>query len=123
MISEEEKEKILRSISLTGAVLEENQQSHFVLGSRSNLNHIAGVSSGPLKIYPSVAKKFNLILSQPSELSTLNAFEVRCVLCKQVISYPAWYYRIAYAVNVFHYFVCFDKASPNSVNVHCYRRS
>jgi hypothetical protein len=117
-----DKDSIIKSINLEGASLEQNKTVHLILGSRNNLNHITGVSSGKLKIYPSVAKKFELILSTPSSLSALSPFEIRCILCKKVISYPCWYYSIRYAINHFHYFVCFDSHSPQAVNVSCYRR-
>ena len=122
MIDETQKQEILKAISLEGAALPENKTTNLILGSRNNLNHIAGVSSGTLKIYNSIASKFKLILSQPSFLSALNPFEIRCVLCKRVISYPCWYYSIRYTVNHFHYFVCFDSDSPNKVSTKCYRR-
>jgi hypothetical protein len=112
-------EEILRSIETEGASLEENKTVHLVLGSRSNLNHIAGVGSGTMKIYPSIAKKFSLILSTPESLKILHPFEIRCVMCKKVISYPAWYYNIKYSVNHFHYFVCMN---DKTVNANCYRR-
>lgn len=123
MIEEKDKNEILKSISLSGSASIEYQKiNNIVLGSRTNLNHIAGVSSGSLKVYPSISKRFNLILSIPSFLNVLSPFEIRCVLCKRVISYPCWYYSIKYAVNHFHYFVCFDSDSPNKVSTKCYRR-
>jgi hypothetical protein len=122
-MDEQSKEEMIKSIALSGSASEEYKLvNHLILGSRANLNHIAGRSSGMLKIYPSVAAKFQLILSQPNILKPLSSFEIRCVLCKQVIRYPAWYYSIKYAVNHFHYFVCFDSSSPNKVTCKCYRR-
>jgi len=121
-MDELEKQNILKSITLEGASLSENKTRHLILGSRHNLNHIAGISSGSLKIYPSISNKFKLILSQPQSLSVLSPFEIRCVFCKRVISYPCWYYSIKYAVNHFHYFVCFDSESPNKPSTRCYRR-
>lgn len=117
-----DKNEVLRSIELGGASSEENKTVNVVLGSRNNLNHIAGRSSGTLKIYPSISRKFSLILSIPSALKTLTPFEIRCVMCKNVISYPCWYYSVRYNINHFHYFVCFDSGSPSLVNTKCYRR-
>lgn len=122
MLDEKSKNDILKSIELRGAIDDNVVESNpIILGSRNNLNHIAGRSSGLLKIYPSIAKKFKLILSKPTELAALARFEIRCVMCKQVISYPCWYYSIKYVVNHFHYFVCFDRNSPELVNCKCYR--
>lgn len=123
MIDNNDLDDILSSIELGGAASTENAvENQIILGSRNNLNHIAGVSSGRMKIYPSIAKKFQLLLTQPAMLKALNPFEIRCVLCKQVISYPAWYYSIKYAVNHFHYFVCFDSSQPTKPTTKCYRR-
>src|SRR5437899_10153039 len=122
MIDEKTQQEILRSIALEGAASHERATVHLVLGSRTNLNAIAGFHSGPLRIYPSISKKFKLLLAQPAILQALNPFEIRCVFCKAVISYPAWYYSIKYAVNHFHYFVCFDSASPEKPSTKCYRK-
>ncbi len=101
-------EEMLRSIALAGSASESEASSKVIIASlTSGLNHIAGYSSGPLKLYPSVAKRFELILSQPTALSVLNPFEIRCTFCNKVISYPCWYYKIQYSVNCFHYFICF----------------
>lgn len=122
MIDEKEKNEILKSISTEGASLEENKTIHLILGSRNNLNHIAGTGSGMLRIYPSISKKFKLIISQIEMLKNLSSFEIRCVLCKKVINYPCWYYSVKYAVNHFHYFICFDAESPSKPSTRCYRR-
>jgi len=122
-VDNKEKQDILNSISMSGAASKENiQTNHIILGSRQNLNHIANNSSGLLKIYPSIAKKFDLILNQPSILSPLSPFEIRCVLCKRVISYPCWYYNKKYAINHFHYFICFDREDVNQPTCRCYRK-
>ena len=121
MINEELKESILKSISLSGAATSYGCK-HLVLESRKNLHHIAGNGSGKLAIYPHIAKRFVLTLSQPSKLLALNPFEIRCVLCKNVIRYPCWYYNIRYSINHFHYFVCFDSSSPEKPSTKCYRR-
>lgn len=117
------KDEMLKSIALSGAAdAEKAKDNHLILNSRNNLNHIAGVSSGQLRIYPSMVNRFKLTLSQPSSLAILNPFEIRCVLCKGVISYPCWYYNIKYAINHFHFFICFDSGSPNKPTTSCYRR-
>lgn len=122
-ISDELKADILKSIALNGAASEENaEQCQIVLGSRSNLNHIADSSSGRIRLRASIAAKFRLLVKTPDALSALNPFEIRCVLCRSVISYPAWYYSVRYAVNHFHYFVCFDDTSPGKPTTRCFKR-
>lgn len=110
--------EILKNIELTG---DTTTQIKLILN--GNLNHVLNLSSGTPRIQTNVIKKFNLILSQPLGLSVLNPFEVRCCLCHRVISYPCWYYEVKYAVNHFHYFVCFSASRADKVSVNCYRRS
>ena len=88
-----------------------------------NMSHILNLSSGLPRLQTHVIKRFSLIISQPLALTTFNPFEVRCCLCRSVIRYPAWYYSIKYAVNHFHYFICFDASSPDKPSTKCYRRS
>ncbi len=109
--------EILNSIEAAGNT--DTKINHIVDG---NLTHILNLSSGAARIQTNVVNRFKLILSQPITLSFMNPFEIRCVLCKKVISYPCWYYSIKYAVNHFHYFVCFDTASPSKPSTRCYRR-
>lgn len=108
-------EDILRNIA-TGGTVEKTVNP--IIG--SNLTQILDLGSGAARIKRNI--RFHLILSQPQALSILNPFEIRCCLCKKVISYPAWYWSIRYAVNHFHYFVCFDADSPSKPSVKCYRR-
>lgn len=87
-----------------------------------NLSHILNLSSGSPRIQTNIVSRFKLILGQPEGLLHLGRFEIRCCLCKRVISYPCWYYSIHYAVNHFHYFVCFDSESNNKPSTKCYRK-
>lgn len=120
---QEQREDILNSISLTGAVEAINALNNpIILGSRNNLNQILNLSSGLPRIRTDVAKKFELILIQPSSILGIKRHDIRCCLCKKIVFFPCWYYDIKYAVNHFHYFVCFDSNSPEKVNARCYRR-
>ena len=110
--------EILRNIALGGTATKTVEP---IIG--GNLNKVLNLSSGSPRIQTNVANKFNLIIEQPKEISILNPFEVRCCLCRSVIRYPAWYYSIKYAVNHFHYFICFDASSPDKPSTKCYRRS
>lgn len=121
-LDEELRNEILRAIELQGAVHEENALIHVILGSRNNLNHIMNMHAGLPKLRNDVINRFQLILSTPTELKPLSQFEVRCVLCRRVISYPAWYYVLRYVVNQLHYFICFDAASPDKPSVKCFKR-
>ena len=110
-------DELLRNIALAG-----NAEAKIKPIINGNLNHILNLSSGAARIQTNVVGRFKLILSQPQSISILNPFEIRCSLCKKVISYPCWYYNVKYAVNHFHYFVCFDSNSADKVNTKCYRR-
>lgn len=118
MFDEQAKADLLASVN-ESIILKARE--HTIIGSSANIHQIAGVTSGSLRIYPSIIKKFELILSQPIS-SAFNPFEIRCAFCKKVISYPCWYYSIKYAVNHFHYFVCFDASCPSKPSAKCYRR-
>jgi len=121
-MNESQKRDILKSISTSGVSLVENRSTNEMISSQKELSQIANNSSGILQIHSSAIKKFKLILSQPLALSTLSSFEIRCCLCKKVISYPCWYYDIRYAINHFHYFVCFDSKSKDRPSTKCYRK-
>ena len=110
--------EMLRSIALAG---EASSKIKPIIG--GNIGHILNFSSGSPRLHTNIISRFALILSQPTNLSFLNPFEIRCALCKRVISYPCWYYEVKYAVNHFHYFVCFDKDSVSKPSTKCYRRS
>jgi len=107
------KEELLNSINES---IKDNFKKNVIIGNLSHIENISNVGSGQLKIN----KKFNLILSNP--LLAFEWNEIRCCLCNRVISYPCWYYSIKYAVNHFHYFICFDKDSPSKPSVKCYKR-
>jgi hypothetical protein len=115
-------DNILRNVSLYGRTTKEDAVVIPIVGhhARTNLNHIANNASGRLKIYSTIAPKFELILKQPSRLEALSSVEIRCTLCKQVISYPAWYYVRKYDKSEFHYFVCFDSSSPSKPTTRCF---
>jgi hypothetical protein len=102
------------------SILDEARK-HIIIASSSN--NIAGVTSGSLRLYPSLIKKFDLIIAKPKSLLAFEWNEIRCCLCRKAISYPCWYYSIRYAVNHFHYFICFQPADDNTKpNTKCYRR-
>lgn len=109
--------EILNSIISSGDAT--TKVNHIIGG---YLNHVLNLSSGSAKLQTNVVNRFKLIISQPAILSLLNPFEIRCSLCKRVVSYPSWYYSIKYAVNHFHYFVCFDSENPNKPTTKCYKR-
>lgn len=118
MINKELQKEILSSIALKG-----NAESKVKIIVGGNLNHILNLSSGAARLQTNVIDKFKLILSQPSMLAILNPFEIRCALCNRIISYPAWYYKLSYAVNQFHYFICFDAGASDKPTTKCYKRT
>lgn len=121
MLDESIQKEILRSIALTGAATEENAISIPIIGD-SKSNGIINRSSGRPAIHSRIAKKFSLIIGQPKEIAALSNLEIRCCVCRKIISYPCWYYRLEFAVKVFHYFVCYSADSPEKVNARCYKR-
>jgi hypothetical protein len=122
MSSEFEKDlkEILRNIALTGSASEEKVLIKPIIG--NSIEDIINNSSGLPRIKYRLVKQFKLILSHPLLLSVLNPFEIRCCLCKKVISYPCWYMNVRFNVNWFHYFVCFDSSSNTKVTARCFRR-
>ena len=122
MIDEQTKADILRNISLGGSADAARAFVKPIIADDKNLSLLLDKSSGRARIYSHRLKHFALVLSQPVILSALNPFEIRCCFCRAVIRYPAWYYSIKYAVNHFHYFVCFDSASPEKPSTKCYRK-
>lgn len=109
--------EVLPNIINSGSVIKTVE--HFI---NKDINKILDLGSGAARIQRTALKYTKLILSQPEALSNYNPFEIRCCLCRKVISYPAWYYSIKYAVNHFHYFVCFDNSSSSKPTTRCYRR-
>ena len=118
-LSDELAREMLKAISTTGAVHPENAVIKPVI--YGSLENIMDYSSGLPRLKSKVINKFQLIIAQPLILSALSSFEIRCCLCRSVISYPAWHHDIRYNVNHFHYFICFDKASADKPNMRCYK--
>jgi len=121
-MDKELQDAILRSIQTEGASSEENKTISVIIASRTSAGQVLTQSSGLPRIKPQLVSQFNLILSQPETIKALSPLSIRCVLCRRVISYPAWYYQIRFAVKWFHYFICFDSNSPNTVTAKCYKR-
>jgi hypothetical protein len=87
-----------------------------------NIHDILTFSSGAARLHSTVIRKAVLILSQPLTLQSLSSLQIRCILCKRVISYPCWYYEVKYAVNHFHYFICFQpSADSTKPSMKCYK--
>lgn len=112
---------ILSNISLMGSA-EQSEAVVIPFAAELNPGHILDITNGTPKIKASLVKKFKLILSRPIQLTELHNTQVRCTLCKRVIGYPCWYHSVKYAVNVFHFFVCFDSTSSTKPSVKCYRK-
>lgn len=113
------KDEILKSIAASGSA---EMRSKIIIGNESNRNSILDLSNGQVRISKTVIKKAILILGQPERLAGFAEHEIRCALCNRIISYPSWYYEVKYAVNQFHYFVCFDSDSPGKPTTKCYRK-
>src|SRR5665213_858043 len=118
MIDEQMKTELLSSINKS--IIEQSRRN-IIIASAANMNQITSISSGSLKINPAAVKRFRLILEQPLS-QAFSPFEIRCCLCHRVISYPCWHYEVKYAVNHFHYFICFDKNSTDKPSTKCYRK-
>jgi hypothetical protein len=119
-MNEDLKNEMLKSISYGGKSEIDNS---IIIGSPSNISQVVDLGSGSPRFHRSVISKFRLILSQPVGLHSFSNLEIRCTLCRRVISYPCWYLSIRYAINHFHYFVCFNSDSPNKPNTRCFKRS
>lgn len=118
---------ILKNIELTGAADTANAATydtvkHLILESRNNLQNILQTHSGKPKIRTDAIRKFQLILDTPSAIRLLDRNSLRCCFCKRIITFPVWYYSLKYAVNHFHYFICFDATSPDKPTAKCYKR-
>ena len=98
-------------------------RKNLILVSSDNLSKVLDFGSGSPRISRSLVKKFQLILSRPDDLLSFDYNEIRCCLCNKIVSYPVWYHNIKYAVNHFHYFICWDDKHPNEPSTACYRRS
>lgn len=118
-ITEDWKNDILTNILTGGTAIK--TVNHIIGG---NLSHVLNLNSGSARLHTNVIKRFALIINQPQKLSHLNQYQIRCCLCNQVIfQYPCWYYEVKYAVNHFHYFLCFDSSSADKPSTKCYRKS
>ena len=115
-----DKLSLLRSIELLGSTSEVESEKRIIIN--GELSNVIDKSAGRAKIRLSKSNLFNLIVSQPSLLLALSPFEIRCLSCKKVISYPAWHYTMKFDRNEFHYFVCFSETSPHQVKLDCKRR-
>jgi hypothetical protein len=113
------KKEILKSIAHSGNT---SSGKSIIIGSNVHLNNITDSSNGAVRLSRSVIKKFSLILSQPVSLSGFDKQEIRCALCERIIRYPCWYYEVKYAVNHFHYFICFSATRSDKPTTQCYRR-
>lgn len=119
-MDENTRKEILEAIESQGYIDEAPEvPSNIHLANEANIQNLIDHTSGLRKIRSAKAKEFVLILSQPTELHELWSLQIRCCLCHKVISYPAWYYRVVYNVNSFHYFVCFDAAEPTKPTARC----
>lgn len=118
-LSDDLKRQLLESISITGNA---NPSINVIIAAKEHALTLLNQSSGLPSFSKANQNKFKLILSQPALLSALNPFQIRCALCSNVISYPAWYHSATYAINHFHYFVCFDKTKPLHVTAKCFKR-
>jgi hypothetical protein len=120
MLTKEQQEELLKSIELEGGI--DKKQIHLILGSKQNISHIAGNSTGRLRLHAKVIRDSKLIFDKLESLASLHQSQIRCSLCSQVISYPCWHYTIKYAVNEFHHFICFDETNSLKPSVKCYRK-
>jgi hypothetical protein len=114
MIDEKSKQSLLDSISNFGTLES--------IKINTNKNQVLDFSSGKPRIQTSFRKKAVAIFGTPTILKGLSPFEIRCAICSKVISYPCWYHRVRYTVNDVHYFVCFDKDSPEKPSTSCYQK-
>lgn len=116
MFDSETQKEILDSITNSGSI------EHNEIKVNTNISDVLSFSSGSARLQSSAIRKARLILGKPHELVSLDNKQIKCVLCKRVISYPCWYYNIRYAVNHFHYFICFDKDSASKPTAKCYKK-
>jgi hypothetical protein len=118
MIDTELKDSMLKSIMTSG------QTEEISIQVNTNISDILNLSSGSARLQSSVVRKAKLILSKPLNLHSLSSLQIRCCLCHKIINYPCWYYEVKYAVNHFHYFICFQPSADNTKpNTFCMRRA
>lgn len=119
MITDETKSDWLRSIQLKGGI--DNIKVNPIIN-YTEPDKILNLSHGAARIKTNLIKKFAFIVIRPRELDALEYQNIRCCLCRKVINYPCWYYKISYVVNVFHYFICLDSSSLDKPTTACYKR-
>lgn len=110
---------LLKSIELQGSVSSNSRTTKVYVN--ESLSNVLDSSSGKRRIRPFKVSLFNLILSQPLTLHTLSPFEIRCLNCSKVITYPAWHYELKFDGSIFEYFVCFSETSVSKVTLNCKR--
>lgn len=113
-----EKEALLRQIENLGRSVS-FEDFGVDIKVNENLDLILDRSSGKTRIRNARARMFNLTLSQPEIIAHLSPFEVRCLWCKSVISYPCWSATVKFDRNTFLFFVCFSEVSPSDVKLTC----
>jgi len=113
-MEEAERKNLLQSIEMSGAV--EGKVKVFI---NTELSNVIDMSSGRKRLKPYKAALFRMILSQPLSLSRLSPFEIRCLNCNKVITYPAWHYELKFDGSILEYFVCFSEVSPSRVGFFC----
>lgn len=117
--AEDWRTSVLKSIAIAG---ETEAKITAIIGSRNNLTAILDMSNGSPRLTRTVIKRAVLILYQPSALAGFDRREIRCALCNSQITYPTWHYEVKYAVNQFHYFICFNADTSDKPSTKCYRR-
>lgn len=122
-MEEHEKKQILKSIALTGGASEESAKTMPIIANLDQAkDSLIDRSGGLPRIKAHLTKKFNLILAQPLAIREMSSLEIRCCLCGNVISYPAWHYVVKFTLNVMHFFVCFDSSKTDKPTTRCMRR-
>ncbi len=117
------KAELLNNIFSTGKTEVVKPEKTVYIANQERAKHLLNYSAGLPRFHSHNIKKFNLVINQIEELKHLNPFAIRCCLCGEVISYPAWHAVNKYAVNEIHYFVCLDRFDSKRVNAKCFKRS
>lgn len=121
MLDDELAKDILDSIEQVGESSIESARSKNLIN--SNKSHVVSITSGSPRIQSNVLNRFKLILAIPPFLTKLyNPSEIKCAVCNNRISFPCWYYSVHYVVNAIHYFICFDRFSPDKPSTRCHRK-
>ena len=107
-------EELLKQIEGSGTIEDSNSlpgNLKKVIKLNENLGQVLDTSSGKTRIRPAKVGLFNVILSQPAELEDIHSFEIRCLNCSKVLTYPGYLAKIGYDRNVFYYFLCFNNGN------------